>query len=603
MGDAATYYYKSKNGIEPDVRALGEKGLLSFDTETTGVRPYADELLGVAIADNDTSAFYFMPNCPHVPADKLQDNSIPKIAHNAVFDRSMMKRMGYEIDNIYDTMVAAQLCGEIDLSLKGLASNILIRDVVSFHDLKVKVKDLSPAQVAAYSMPHAVAAWCLWHGMDCGDYGGKHYTWEGYEKALRRRGASDIFYSIEMPMVSILSEMELYGAMIDEVALEEMGVEFTRKAQMFKEALDFYAGEQGVNWNSGDQVARILYDKLDLPKGPPTPGGGRPTTSEKHIKKLKGKHPIVNCLLEYRGYQKLISTYVDGIMERLIDGRIHTRFNLTGTRTGRLSSSDPNLQNIPKREAEGKRIRSVFCAPPGYVLLRADYSQLELRMIAHYSQDPVLIENYLNNGDLHLKTALEVFNSPEKRFYGKTLNFSVVYGAGERLVAEQAGWTKMQAKKYLGRYFTVYSRLRFWIDYMADLCQYEGEAWTMMGRRRPIPEFSNPRTVYHGRLESISTIIQGSSSEVAKSGMIKLAKELKGSDNHIILQVHDEVVVQANLKDKDDVIHAMATLLPVRRHSDDLPLGKVMSIDLPVEVEEGPNWKDMKPVEEKLCVA
>jgi len=432
--------------------------------------------------------------------------------------------------------------------------------------------------------------------MDCGDYGGKHYTWEGYEKALRRHGAAPIFYNLEMPMVSILSEMELTGAMIDEVSLKAMGVEFQRKADMFHEALDFYSGTTGVNWRSPDQVAWVLFEKLGLKAGPGTKEGKRPTTNEKYLKTIKGSHPIVTVLLEYRGYQKLISTYVDGITERLLDGRIHTRFNLTGTRTGRLSSSDPNLQNIPKREAEGKRIRSVFCAPPGKVLIRADYSQLELRMIAHYSQDPILLKTYWEGGDLHLKTALEVFGDASKRFYGKTLNFSMVYGAGERLVAEQAGWKKKQAKEYLAKYFSVYHVLRDWIDRTQRWCQYEKAATTMMGRTRPIPEFDNPMTVYHAKLESISTIIQGSSSEVAKAGMIKLAKELKGSENNIILQVHDEVVVEAREDEADDVVEAMNRLLPVRKNSDGLPLGRVLSLDLPVEITVGKNWKDMKEV-------
>ena len=599
MGDAVTHFYKSRDGVDRDALSLGKEGLLSFDTETTGTRPYVDELLGVAVTDNSTSSHYFLPGDPSIPKEIFLDDSIPKIAHNAVFDRSMMKRMGYTINNIYDTMVAAQLCGELDLSLKELSSNILMRKVISFGDLKVKVSDLTPEQVAQYSMPHAIAAWCLWNGFDCGVYNGKHYTWEGYDKALRRRGSAGIFHNIEMPMVPILSEMELTGAMIDEVALKSMGEEFQRKADLFEEALNFHAGKEGINWRSPDQVAWVLFDKLGLPKGPATKGGKRPTTNEQYLKKLKSRHPIINCLLEYRGYQKLISTYVEGISSRLIDGRIHTRFNLTGTRTGRLSSSDPNLQNIPKREAEGKRIRSVFCAPPGKVLIKADFSQLELRMISHYSQDPILIKTYLENGDLHLKTALEVFNDADKRFYGKTLNFSVVYGAGPELVAEQAGWTKKQAKVYLAKYFEVYFRLRTWIDMMYDLCEYEKEAWTMFGRRRPLPGFDSgePKMIQHAKREAVSTIIQGSSSEVVKCGMIRLEKALRGSDNHLILQVHDEVVIEANEKEQDEVVHLINELLPVRRNSDDLPMGKRMSIDLPVEIEVGPNWKDTRVVE------
>jgi DNA polymerase-1 len=192
-----------------------------------------------------------------------------------------------------------------------------------------------------------------------------------------------------------------------------------------------------------------------------------------------------------------------------------------------------------------------------------------------------------------------VFNDAGKRFYGKTLNFSVVYGAGPELVAEQAGWTKKQAKEYLAKYFEVYFRLRAWIDMMYDLCEYEKEAWTMFGRRRPLPGFDSgePKMIQHAKREAVSTIIQGSSSEVVKCGMIKLEKALRGSDNHLILQVHDEVVIEANEKEQDEVVHLINELLPVRRNSDDLPMGKRMSIDLPVEIEVGPNWKDTRVVE------
>jgi len=589
----ATHWHKSVTGEPNAPNELGKYGVVAFDTETTGTCVQTDKLLGLSMSDSNTSSYYFTPDSPSLPREILLDEKIPKIAHNSGFDRSIMKRHGIEINNFYDTMIAAHLCGEMGLGLKRLTYNKTLHHIKSFEDLgKKSMSELAPEEVADYSMPHALATWALWNGYWSKLSNGQDYIWNGYGKELVNNGSWGIFRDVEMPLVPILSDIELTGTLIDVESLKAMGEEFKRNINLLETAMNFHAGVNDINWNSNDQVADLLFNKLGLKGGPKTKSGKRYTVGEEYVKKLREQHPVIPLLLEYRHYQKLISTYVEGILERLIDGRIYTEFNQCGTRTGRLSSTNPNLQSIPARRPEGKRIRAVFIADPGHIIVSVDYSQIELRLIAHFSKDPALMAAYLNNLDVHLQTAMEIFGDPAMRFYGKTINFSVVYGGGARQLAEQAGVKVHVARRWLDKYWAMHKGLAEWEEHTKYFCASEQAAWTIMGRRRNLPDFQEPEKYQHAGREAISTIVQGSAAEVCKIGMKKLYDQIKNSDVKTLLQVHDEVVLSVPKNMLDDVIYTALHTMPVRKNSDDLPLNKMLSLDLPVDIKVGLNWRD-----------
>jgi len=595
-----SHWHKSLIGGPNEPEKLGQYGVVAFDTETTGTCVQTDTLLGLSMSNDNNSSYYFLRDSPALPVETLKDDKIPKIAHNAQFDRSIMKRHGIIINNVYDTMIAAHLCGEMGLGLKRLTYNKTLRNIKSFDDLgKKSMNDLTPEEVAEYSMPHALATWALWNGYWSKLSNGEDFIWDGYAKELVKNGTWGVFNEVEMPLVPVLSDMELTGTLIDVKSLEAMGVEFQHKADLLKEAMNYHAGVTDLNWNSNDQIADLLFNKLGLKGGPKTKSGKRYTVDEEYLKKLKDHHAVVPLLLEYRHYQKLISTYVEGILERLIDGRIYTEFNQTGTRTSRLSSTNPNLQNIPARRPEGKRIRAVFIAETGHVIIVIDYSQIELRLIAHFSKDPALMAAYLNNMDVHLQTAMEIFGDPAMRFYGKTINFSVVYGGGARQLAEQAGVKVAVARKWLEKYWQIHNGLKVWEESTKSFCADKQAAWTLMGRKRNLPDFQEPERFSHAEREAISTIVQGSAAEVCKVGMEKLYNQIKNSDIKMLLQVHDEVVLSVPVNMADDVIRTALQTMPVAKYSNDLPLNKTLSLDLPVDIEVGPNWRDTTEIDIK----
>lgn len=577
MDDPTKFGYMSVDGSQPDLESLDSSQLVSFDVETTGRDIVRARMLGSSITDSPSHAYFFPTGHTEFPARILGDNSVPKVAHNAIFDRSILKRYGVVVDNIIDTMIAAHLAGEPFLGLKPLGSGVLGKKIIAFEDLKKPMSELTLEEMISYSGPHSITALELW---------------EALEPRLREWGSLSIFKNLEMPLVPVLSDMVLNGAMIDADELRTLGVIFDSKIAIIQDALDHYSGYPGINYRSPDQVADLLFKKLGLPAGKKTKTGKRPSTDARVMEGLRGRHPVINLILQDRQYEKLKGTYVDGLIKRIINGRVHTSFNQTGTRTGRLSSSDPALQNIPVRRAEGRRIRSAFVAPPGYVLLKADADQLELKVLAHYSQDPKMVQAFLDGKDVHEEVAIEVFGDKKERFKGKTLNYITGYGGGDALIAQQTGMSVRESGKWKARYFDTYSGIAYWVKVTKEFCKESGYAKTLHGRLRVIPElmaYDSPGILEHGCREAISTIIQGSSSEIIKLGMRKAWNVLKDSEVKMILQVHDEIIFEVPEEIVRDVVEVLKDTLPYNE----------LSIPITFSFKMGYNWRDMAEIIEE----
>ncbi|MFC1552360.1 DNA polymerase I, partial [Candidatus Latescibacterota bacterium] len=395
---------------------------------------------------------------------------------------------------------------------------------------------------------------------------------------------------VEMPLMEVLMEMEMRGVVLDIPFLEEMSVDFAEKMDTLVEQIYESAGEE-FNVNSTQQLGEILFEKIGLKSVRKTKTGY--STDIEVLQKLESAHELPRLMLEYRQFKKLKSTYVDALpaIVNPDTGRIHTSFNQTVASTGRLSSSGPNLQNIPIRTDLGRRIRKAFIAPPGHVLLSADYSQIELRIMAHMSGDKVLTEAFMEGEDVHSKTASILFNvlpglvSDEQRRQAKTINFGVMYGMGAFSLSEQLGISRKQAKEFIDNYFSTHTGVGSFIEKTVSATEQDGYVKTLLGRVRYVPDINstNRNVVEFAKRTAINTPIQGSAADLIKVSMIALSKRLKaeGLKSSMILQVHDELILEVPEQEIET-----ATLL-VRETME----GAIeLSVPLVVDIGKGQNW-------------
>jgi len=432
-------------------------------------------------------------------------------------------------------------------------------NVVSFKELGRSIADMSLPELLEYSGPHSMAAFMLW---------------EALEKELQRLKLLDVFWNIEMPFVPVLSDMEFNGVAVDNDTLTVLGREFDDKIGVINESLGHWSGHPNMNHNSPQQVAKLLYEELGLPVGRTTSKESKPSVDKRYLETILDKHPYIRPYLLFKQYKTLKHSYVNSLRKQIVDGRVYGSFNQTRTRTGRLSSSDPNLQKIPQRTPIGRRIRTAFIAPEGQVLMKWDYDLFELKGLAHCSQDPALLAAFRENVDIHTATAIRVYGSAGERSKGKTLDFRITYGGGEAKDREA--------------FFEMYPGALEWIKRTTAEAREAGYIRTIGGRIRDIPELwsTYPKIQQHGDREVISTIIQGSTAEVVKIGMTRARKELDGSDTKVVLQVHDEAVYQVPKRDVDDVIDVLRRTMTYNEWS--LPLTGTISV--------GKNWGEMQEV-------
>ena len=380
-----------------------------------------------------------------------------------------------------------------------------------------------------------------------------HHLAEKQRSELRERDLDDIFYDLEMPLAYVLRDMEQEGFLVDADALRAMGVSFDAEIARLTDEIFREAGEQ-INLNSPKQLGEMLFDRMGLPAPKKTAKGY--STSAEVLEGLAEKYPICARILEYRKYQKLRSTYIDSLIAlRDENGRVHTRFDQVATATGRLSSSEPNLQNIPVRTALGREIRGAFIARPGHVLVDADYSQIELRVLAHISGDATMISAFRADEDIHARTAAEVYGVPlaevtgQMRSASKAVNFGIVYGISDFALAKNIGTTRAEARDFMNRYFERYPGVKAYMESSVAEGRERGYALTLMGRRRYLPELasSNFNVRSFGERCAMNSPIQGTAADIIKLAMIRVYDELRqrGMRTRLILQVHDELILEA----------------------------------------------------------
>lgn len=555
--NSVTHTYKLIEN-EEEMRALSQKFLsaktLSLDTETTGTDAMTAELVGLSFAVEEFEAYYIPVPPEREEAQKIVDIFKPayenpsslKTGQNIKYDMLVLARYGVDIKGkMFDTMVAHYvLQPELPHNMDALAeqylgySTIKIEELIGPKGKKQKnMRDLPPGDVYEYACEDADVTLRLKNAL---------------HDELVRNDAIQLFEEVEMPLVRVLAAMELTGVRIDTETLRETSELFTLRMNKLEEEVFALAGES-FNLSSPKQVGEILFDKLKIDERAKRTKTGQYVTSEEVLEKLRPRHEIVDRILNYRGLKKLTSTYVDSL-PTLINpstGKIHTSFNQTVTSTGRLSSSNPNLQNIPVRGDDGKEIRKAFIPEPGCTFFSADYSQIELRIMAHLSGDKHMIEAFLEGDDIHASTAAKIYHKPigdvtrDERRKAKTANFGIIYGISVFGLAERLNVPRSEARELIDGYFATYPRVREYMDESIERARRQGYIETLLRRRRYLPDINSRNAIVRGYAErnAINAPIQGSAADIIKIAMVRIYNRFISENlrSTMMLQVHDEL--------------------------------------------------------------
>lgn len=530
------------------------KDFFSFDTETTGTEPITAELVGMSFSYAENQAFYVPVPANREEAQKIVDQFKPllenkqtlKIGQNIKYDMLVLGNYGIKVQGpLFDTMIAHYvLQPELHHGMDYLAEVYLKYNTIKIEELigpkgknQKNMRDLSPDSVYKYACEDADVTLKLKSIL---------------EKELKTNGVEELFWNIEMPLVPVLAYMERNGVRIDTNALKETSTHFTARMHQIEEEVHQLAGIE-FNIASPKQVGEVLFDRLKITEKAKKTKTGQYVTSEEVLESLRGKHEIVGKILEHRGLKKLLGTYIDAL-PLLINpqtGHIHTSFNQTVTATGRLSSSNPNLQNIPIRNEEGKEIRKAFIPDEGCEFFSADYSQIELRIMAHLSGDPHMIEAFQKELDIHAATAAKIYKEEiskvtrEQRSKAKTANFGIIYGISVFGLAERLNVDRKEAKELIDGYFANYPHVKEYMDQSIRIAKEQGYIETIFKRKRYLPDINSHNAVVRGYAErnAINAPIQGSAADIIKVAMIQIYQRFRteGIKSKMILQVHDEL--------------------------------------------------------------
>jgi DNA polymerase-1 len=586
--------------------------LLALDTETSSIEPHDAELIGISLAVSPEEVWYLpfghrppagelaapapVTNLPPITdsrcapiADLLRDAALPKGGHNIKYDWQVLRRAGVELAGVsYDSMLASFVLdpGRRSHAIDTLSLEHLGRGMRQYSDLAGKGKAEIP--FAEVPVPEA-AAYC---GADSATVLALH---EFFAPSLRDMGLERLLGELELPLVPVLVDMEWDGIAVDRAVFSRLSWELNRDLIQLEAKIAEAAGTS-VNLNSPKQLAALLFEKLQLPALKKTKTG--PSTDADVLDQLALMgHEVPRLILEYREVQKLKSTYVEVLPGRInaTTGRIHTSFNQTGAATGRLSSSEPNLQNIPVRTPRGEEIRTGFIPGPGYRFVVADYSQIELRLMAHLSEDPAFIQAFRSGGDIHRQTASVIFGVPldqvtaEMRARAKTINFGTIYGQGPFALSRQLGISQEEAKAFIAQYFERFAGVRAYLDLQVKLARENGYVETLFGRRRYIPEINDKNFNLRSFAERTAqnSPLQGSAADLIKIAMIRIHDALRAGDTgaRLLLQVHDELVLEA----PEGRLEAVTAL--VKGHMEG---AAELKVPLVVEVGTGSNWLEAK---------
>ena len=531
------------------MQVLMQAKAVSMDTETTGTEALDARLVGMSFAVEEGEAWYV----PVVQDENIVEEFRPfyecpdilKVGQNIKYDLQVLRNYGIRLAGpMADTMIAHYLLHpEMRHGMDYLAEAYLryrtipITDLIGSGKQQKSMADLSPEEIRVYACEDADITLRLHHL---------------FLPQLKEQNLLSLFEDLEMPLVAVLAEMERNGVCLDTAALHETSGKFTRLMEDLEKEIHALAGME-FNIASPKQVGEVLFDRLQITSKPKKTKTGQYVTSEDVLESLRSKHPIVEKILEHRGVKKLLGTYVDAL-PLLINprtGHIHTNFNQTITTTGRLSSSNPNLQNIPVRDAMGKEVRKAFVSCPGDLFFSADYSQIELRIMAHLSQDANLIDAFMQGHDIHTATAAKIFKkelsevTADERRKAKTANFGIIYGISAFGLAERMGVSRTEAKQLIDEYFITYPGVKAYMDRSIAMAREEGFTTTLWQRRCYLPDINSHNATVRGYAErnAINAPIQGTAADIIKVAMVRIHKRMQaeGVQSRMILQVHDEL--------------------------------------------------------------
>lgn len=591
----------SDDELEKVVNQIKEAAEVSLDLETTSPEPMRAKIVGISLSTAPHEAFY-VPVAHRSLVDSrkqlsldhvlgklksiVEDERVKKIGQNLKYDYIVLEKYGLRLRGIScDTMIAAHLLdsSRINYGLDELAKIYLGHTTITYKDItgsgrsKIYFEEVELDKAKVYACEDADVALLLCRKL---------------VPLLEEINLTKVFKEVYLRLIEVLARVEINGVKVDSSRLRELSTEFQTGLESLANDIYSQVGFE-FNLNSPIQLREVLFDKLGLPQKKLT-RTGEPSTDVDVLNDLSKLHQVPERILEYRGLSKLKSTYVDAL-PRLINpetGRIHTSFNQVGTSTGRVSSSDPNLQNIPIRSEEGKRIREAFVPEEGYVLLSADYSQIELRLLAHFSGDEGLRAAFRAGSDIHNRTASEIFGVPEgmvtpdMRRLSKSINFGIIYGISAFGLARQLGTSVSIARNYMNEYFKRYSSVKKYMEESVRVAQDRGYAETILGRRRPIPELgSTDRTLRGiGERTAINTPIQGSAADILEIAMVKIHDKLaSGYKSKMILQVHDELLFEVH-KDELDVISRMV--------KEEMEGALTLEVPVRVDIGVGKSWAE-----------
>jgi DNA-directed DNA polymerase len=558
---------------------------LSLDTETTGTDPISAELVGLSFSIRENEAFYVPIPANRDEAQKIvnefkivyESPDLLKIGQNLKYDLLVLENYGIQLQGeLFDTMIAHYvLQPELRHGMDYMAEAYLHYKTIHIDELigtkgkgQKNMRDLPPEAVYEYACEDADVTLKLQNIL---------------EPKLREEGVYDLFHDIEMPLMPVLAYMERNGVRIDAEALAEASRLYTAQMQQLEEDIHRLAGEP-FNISSPRQVGEVLFDKLKIVGKPKKTKTGQYVTSEDVLESLRSKHEIVEKILEYRGLKKLLSTYIDAL-PKLVNprtGHIHTSFNQTITSTGRLSSSNPNLQNIPVRNAEGKEMRKAFIPDPGCEFFSADYSQIELRIMAHLSQDPHMTEAFAEGDDIHAATAAKIYKKDisevtrEERSKAKTANFGIIYGISVFGLAERMNVSRMEAKELIDGYFATYPRVHEYMSQSIETARQKGYTETLFHRKCYLRDINSHNAVVRGYAErnAINAPIQGTAADIIKIAMVRIYRRFReeGLRSQMIIQVHDELNFNVYPEEKElvqrivieEMEHACSMRVPLK---------------------------------------
>ena len=577
------------------VEKMMKQEIVAFDTETEGLNALETDIVGISFSWQKGIGYYLPIKNNKSSHEKsfeilrpfFESTEIIKVGHNIKFDIQVLHKYNVKVSSpIYDTMVAHYLINpDMRHNLDTLSESYLNYSPISIESLigkkgknQISMRDVTIDKITDYASEDADITLQLKSVFD---------------KEIKVNNLGKIFYDIEIPMINVLSEMETEGIKIDTSYLEKLDKEFEEDLEKLKKEIFKKSGEE-FNLNSPKQLGEILFDKLKLVSKPKKTKTGQYSTSEEVLSSLANDHKIIEDILEWRSLDKLQNTYVKSLPNEVssLTNRVHSSFNQTVTTTGRLSSNNPNLQNIPIRTANGQKIRRAFI-PRGsdYILMAADYSQIELRVIASMSNEKNMIDAFVNNQDIHTMTASKIYNvdpenvTREQRGNAKTVNFGIIYGVSAFGLSQQTDLNRSESKVMIDNYFINYPGLKKYMSDQIDFARNNGYVETIMGRRRYLQNINSQNNMLRSSSErnAINAPIQGSAADIIKIAMININSELKKQSlkSKMLLQVHDELVFDVHKSEKDQIQDIVKTTMES---------AVKLKVPLKIDLEFGKNW-------------